>query len=221
MSAGLVSFQNNKTHAGFEGDADQALAGGDVDGLNSLLLKSGGIRGFPGRNDCKGRTDFLYPGELLFEVRIFRQSDEIHRVGIFPHDVLKVIKVLLQLYAAFESKGYRGQPPPLIYGQSKFRHIADPGHSALNKRISGSQRTGSGVLHEIIQFARCLPAESCNFFEKSFYGPTGKAAEPLSEGFRKGRLRSQKNKIPAAQVTLQRRYNGLCDLSGKGATIMI
>ena len=130
---------------------------------------------------AKGGRSCSIQASCCFEMRIFRQRDKIHRIRTFAHDFLEAIQVLLQLRAAFQPKGHRGQTARLGYRQGKFRRIADPGHGALNKRILGSQGPGGGVLCEPIQFLRGLPAETLDFLEESRQGLAGRAAEPFGE----------------------------------------
>ena len=173
MPACLVPLQNNKTHACLEGHADQVPAGCNIDRLDSLLLESCGIGWFPGCNDRKGRAVFLNPGELLFEMRIFRKSDKIHPKRAFAHDLPEALQVLLQLHATFHSQGHRGKASRLGYSLGEFRYIADPGHGTLDKGIFGPQRPCGRALRKIVKFVWGLPTETHHFLFEGPYGLKG------------------------------------------------
>ena len=197
-SAGLVPFEDDETHTSLESHPDQAFTRGDINRLDSLLLKSGCKGGFPGRDDRKGRAVLIYPRELLFQLRIFRQGNKIHRVRAFAHDIPETIQVLLQLHGAFDSERDCGQTTRLADGLGEFRNIADPGHGPLDERISGSKLFRDWAFSHVVQSARGLAADSGNLLPEGLHGLEGGTAEPFGEGLCKSRLGPQKNKLLAA-----------------------
>jgi len=142
MSAGLAALANYLPVAVLQGQLQQILGRRDVDSVNSGIKQRPPLGGLAGGNHGETRTLLPDPFQLGLAAGILRQSDDIDRIRPIAHHFPQIAKLPLQGVRIHQPQGQGRQPSRRGDPGCEFRRVADPGHSALNKRESCSPEFG-------------------------------------------------------------------------------